>query len=225
MNSTQKNYIRKANYESVKAADKKSDMAPSPYQMNLGNYSQLNTKMMNLINSPNKEIEQHQGYKSFINFMNEEEHQGQNAHPNEFPPYGFQMIGGTTPPMLKPTEGNRIHVEDPFSAEKFANFLTHSNQEKLNVFTFPPSELKAPENMNMNMNMMPNFPNFGGENENNSAHKNSFWGHQLNHNTNFGKQDFGFQNGLFGNRQPSFDGFMFNDERFDFNERFNQMKM
>jgi len=36
-NSTQKNYIRKSHFESVKSIEKKNDMAPSPYQMMNGN--------------------------------------------------------------------------------------------------------------------------------------------------------------------------------------------
>lgn len=220
INSSQKNYIRKANYESVKAGDKKSDLAPSPYQTNLTNHSQLNAKLMNLIASPSREANQQQPmFKTYSNFMPEEENIVQNS--TEFPAFAFHFAG-TTPPMLKQAEGNRmITPDDPYATEKIINYLSHRTppQEQNYVFTFQPTELKVAEN-----NMMP-YSGYGMENENNSYNKNSFWGHQLN--GNYGKPDYGFSSGLFAGNRPNFEGYYpYNEEKFsDFNERFNQMKM
>ena len=215
INSSQKNYIRKANYESVKAGDKKSDMAPSPYQMNFSNHSQLNAKLNNLIASPNREgISQQPMFK---NFMTEEENMAPNS--TEYP-FAFQFAG-TTPPMLKQNDGNRITPDDSYTSAQIANFLSHRTppQEQLHVFTFQPTELKVAENM------MPTYSGYGMENDNNSYNKNSFWGHQLN--GNYSKPDYGYNSGLFATNRPSFEGIYpyGGEERFsDFNEKFSQLK-
>jgi len=174
---------------------------------------------MNLIGSPLREgAHQQPMFKNFGNFMAEEENVAPTS--SEFPVFSFQFTG-TTPPMLKQGDGNRITPDDPFANEKIINFLSHRTppQEQPQVFTFQPTELKMTENM------MPSYSGYGMENDSNSYNKNSFWGHQLN--GNYGKPDYGFAPGLFAPNRQSFEGYYpYNEEKFtDFNERFNQMKM
>jgi len=219
-NSSQKNYIRKSNYDSC---SKKMEFTQSPYQM-MGNITQnqMDIRLMNLLNSPNKDglSNQRRPVKGFSNFMGEEENFGPSF--TELSPFTYPMVG-STPPILKQEAGRE---EDAFATDKIVNYLSHPGrtppQHNNNVFTFQQNELQRIVENQMNYES-----GYGMEGETGSSKKNAPWEFQLSGRDSCGKMDTGLPSGGYSGHRYNFDGYQFgNDERtIDWTETFRKMKM
>jgi len=154
-NSTQKNYIRKSHFESVKSIEKKNDMTPSPYQMMNGNVNMNNNFGMGGMNNAfNNNNNMNMGFQNLFGNNNNNNrplnlmtsppkdlfgnHQGfgqmkmmgeedNYGNASSFPEFSPFATGGYQMVGTTPPRQDQIRInpDDPYATEKIGNYLSH----------------------------------------------------------------------------------------------------
>jgi hypothetical protein len=154
-NSTQKNYIRKSHFESVKSIEKKTDMTPSPYQMMNGNVNMNNNFGMGGMNNAfnNNNMNMNMGFQNLFSNNNNNRplnlmtsppkdlfgnHQGfgqmkmmgeddNYVNASSFPEFSPFATGGYQMVGTTPPRQDQIRInpDDPYATEKIGNYLSH----------------------------------------------------------------------------------------------------